>query len=55
MLLMSDGVFGTLSDVEMISAMQYLPDKAAMSIGMQIEQKKRKNQDNYTAIILEAI
>lgn len=55
LLLMSDGVFGTLSDVEMISAMQYLPDKAAMSIGMQIEQKKRKNQDNYTAIILEAI
>lgn len=55
LILMSDGVFGTLSEKEIIEALQYPAEKATMRLGMQIEQKKKPNQDNYTAIVVEII
>ena len=54
-LLMSDGVFNTLSDEEIMEAMEFTAEKAAINIGMQIEQKKRKGQDNYTALVVEML
>ncbi|MCI8599588.1 MAG: serine/threonine-protein phosphatase [Lachnospiraceae bacterium] len=54
-LLMSDGVFGTLTKQEITDAMQYPADKSAKHLEMQIESKKKRNQDNYTAIIVEVI
>lgn len=55
LLIMSDGIFGTLSSEEIIAAMEYPARKAAMHLGMQIERKKKRNQDNYTAIVIETI
>lgn len=55
LVLMSDGVFGTLSNEEMESVMEYLPEKTAMLLEAQIQQKRRRNQDNYAAIIIEIL
>lgn len=55
LLLMSDGVFGTLSSEEITDAMQYTAEKAAKHLGMQIERKKKRYQDNYTALIVEVL
>lgn len=54
-LLMSDGVFNTLSEKQIVEAMQYSVVKSAMSLGMQIEQIKKRGQDNYTALIVEIL
>lgn len=55
LLLMSDGVFGTLSEQEIEETMKYSAEKAAMYLGIRIENKKRPNQDNYTALVIEVI
>ena len=55
LLLMSDGVFGTLTKEEMERSMEYTAEKAAKHIKMQIEKRKKRNQDNYTAVIVEII
>lgn len=52
-LLMSDGAYNSLTEEEMIESMQFPVGKSMMRIGMQIEGKRKKNQDNYTALILE--
>lgn len=55
LLLMSDGVFGTLSEQEIMDALQYPAHKAAMHLEMQIERRHKRKQDNYTAMIVEVI
>lgn len=55
LLLASDGVFGTISDEDIAEAMKYCASKAGRNLEMQIEVCKKKNQDNFTAIILEKI
>ncbi len=52
-LLMSDGVFGTLSDDEILSAMQLSPHESAMELEKLILQKNKGGQDNFTAILIE--
>lgn len=52
-LLMTDGVYNTLSQEEIMDSMQYDIDKSMMHLGMQIEGKRKKNQDNYTTIVIE--
>lgn len=54
-LLMSDGVFGTLSDEEILSAMKLDPHEAAGELEKLILQKNKKGQDNFTAIIIELL
>lgn len=55
LLLMSDGVFDTLSSKEIIMSVMHPAEEAAFNLGMKIEQKKKPYQDNYTAIIVEII
>lgn len=52
-LLMSDGVFGSLSDDEIIAAMQAPPDRAAQMVIQTVEAKRLPHQDNATIIIVE--
>lgn len=52
-LLVSDGVYNTLTTDEIVDSMQYPIGKSMMHLGMQIEGKRKKNQDNYTAILIE--
>ncbi len=52
-LLISDGVYNTLDNEELAALMEYPAGKAMMQIGMQIEAKRKPNQDNYTAIMME--
>lgn len=52
-LLITDGVYNTLSDAEILSSMEYSAGRAMMHIEMQIEAKNRPNQDNYTAVLIE--
>ncbi len=52
-LLLSDGVFGTLSDEEILSAMSLIPYEASSELERLILSKNRKGQDNFTAIIIE--
>lgn len=54
-LLTSDGVYNTLTTEEITDLMQFSVGKTMMHIGMQIEAKRKKNQDNYTAILLEIV
>ncbi len=54
-LLMSDGVFGTLSDEEILAAMKLIPYEAASELESLILSKNRKGQDNFTAIIIECL
>lgn len=53
LLLMSDGVFGTISDEEICELMQFKVDEAAMKMKYLIESKDKDNQDNFTALIIE--
>ena len=51
---MSDGVFGTLSDEEIIEAL----DSADLNIGARLLEhrvlsKNKKHQDNFTAVIIK--
>lgn len=52
-LLMSDGVFGTLSDGEIAEAMHAPAEMSGEILDRMIRSKNLANQDNYTAIILE--
>lgn len=55
LLLMSDGVFGTLSDEEILAAMRLPVTESGEAIDQMIQEKNRRNQDNYTALILEYV
>ena len=52
-LLMSDGVFGTLSDDELISIMDLPPQAAADTIVNMVSAKRKEHQDNATIVIVE--
>ena len=52
-LLMSDGVFGTLTDDELISLMDLPPQAAADAVVRMVEAKRREHQDNATIVIVE--
>ncbi len=52
-LMMSDGVFGTLTDGEIVDAMGYDVKESAERIHEMIRLKNKEAQDNYTAIIME--
>jgi len=53
LLLMSDGVFGSLSDDEIIACMQLPPDKAAQAVIQAVDTKHLPHQDNATIVIVE--
>lgn len=52
-LLMTDGIYNTLTQDEILDSMQYTIGKSMMHLGMQVEGKRKRNQDNYTAVVLE--
>ena len=52
-LLMSDGVFGVLTDEEILSTMQYPPQESAMMLQEMVLEKQNPIQDNLTAIIFD--
>ena len=52
-LLMSDGVFGTLSDKQLLELKQESAADYAAAIAQAVECSARPKQDNYTAIILK--
>lgn len=52
-LMMTDGLFGTLSDEEIVQALEMPAPEAAKRLDGLVREKKKPNQDNYTAIILE--
>ncbi|MCC8138248.1 MAG: protein phosphatase 2C domain-containing protein [Clostridiales bacterium] len=52
-LLMSDGVFGTLSEEEIAGAMKDSVEEACRVMEQMIQTKNRTGQDNYTALVLE--
>lgn len=53
LILASDGIFGTASIEEMEDMMRYDVEEAALKLKYLIESKNKRNQDNYTAIIIE--
>lgn len=54
-LLMSDGVFGTLTEEEMAAAMKLPVSESSEALHQMIRQKNKAAQDNYTALILECM
>lgn len=52
LILLTDGVFGTLSENEIISKLDNPVEKIAMLIHMEVENKQKPNQDNYTGIFI---
>lgn len=54
-LLMSDGVFGTLTEAQIIEAMARPVEESAAIINQTIQMIGKPNQDNYTALIVECI
>ena len=52
-LLLSDGVYNSVTEEEIIESMELPLGRAMMRLGMQVEEKRKRNQDNYTAIVLE--
>lgn len=54
-LLTSDGVYNTLTTEEIEDALRFSAGRAMMHLGMQVESKRKKNQDNYTALVLEVV
>ncbi len=54
-LLMTDGVFGTLTDEEILSTMAFAPFESAERLGQRILMKNKPRQDNFTAIVLECM
>jgi serine/threonine protein phosphatase PrpC len=52
-LLMSDGVFGVLSDGEILSAMAYPPQESAAKLQEMTLAKQNPHQDNLTALIFQ--
>ena len=55
LLLMTDGVFGTLTDEEILSTMSLAPHESAQQLQRLILQKNKPKQDNFTAIVLECM
>lgn len=55
LLLMSDGIFGTITDEEIKNALQSGAGKAALQISMLIEAKQKINQDNYTGLLIHIL
>ncbi len=53
LLFMTDGVFGTLSDEQIIEAMAFPIEDSVQILDETIQAINKKNQDNYTAVILE--
>lgn len=54
-LLMSDGVFGTLTDDEILSACAISAVEAAVRIEREILKKEKAGQDNFTAILIACV
>ena len=54
-LLMTDGVTGAVSDEEIQKAAALDAYEAAAKLESLVESKKKKNQDNYTAIVIECL
>ncbi|MBR5596955.1 MAG: serine/threonine-protein phosphatase [Lachnospiraceae bacterium] len=54
-LMASDGVFGTLSDTELIALLKQDFDYVAENMKLAIENAGKKKQDNYTAIIVKCV
>lgn len=52
-LLLSDGVYNSVTEEELLESMEFPLGRAMMRLGMKVEEKRKKNQDNYTAIVLE--
>jgi serine/threonine protein phosphatase PrpC len=52
-LLMSDGVFGTLTDDEILAAMQGNLFESAADLQEEVLKKQKETQDNFTAVIFE--
>ncbi len=51
-LLMSDGVFGTLNEDEMINALRKTPETAAKEMIDSIDARKDPRQDNATVVVI---
>ena len=51
--LMSDGIFGTLSDEEILQALSMAPAKAALEMDRMVAEKAKPKQDNYTGILIQ--
>lgn len=52
-ILATDGVFGTLSEEQMVQALRLPVDEAARMMGDMIKTADKPYQDNYTALIME--
>lgn len=52
-LLMSDGVFGTLSDEEIVESMSLSVFEAADDVEKKVLMKNKPHQDNFTVVIIE--
>ena len=52
---MSDGVFGTLSDDELICSLRLSGDAAVQGVMDAITAKQMKNQDNSTLLLIEVL
>ena len=52
-ILMSDGVFNALTEQELSAALEQDAEDAAETIDRWIREKNYRNQDNYTAVILQ--
>jgi serine/threonine protein phosphatase PrpC len=50
---MTDGVFGVLSDEEILASMKHDPQESAMKLQEAILAKKNPHQDNLAAIVFE--
>ena len=54
-LFMSDGVFGTLTEAQIAQAMQVTVEESVEQMHRAIVEAGKKNQDNYTAVIVECL
>ena len=54
-LFMSDGVFGTLTETQIAQAMQLSVEDSVEQMHRAIVEAGKKNQDNYTAVIVECL
>ena len=52
---MSDGVFGTLTEAQIAQAMQVTVEESVEQMHRAIVEAGKKNQDNYTAVIVECL
>lgn len=52
LLLMTDGVFGTLTEAQILQALRGDPHRAANRIIRMVDAQKRKGQDNATVVVL---